>query len=119
MYCAVFSAPAMPMYSSVSRRPGRSSAESSRSGRLVAPMTKTSPPRLPPCAPSISARSCATTRSMTPPVWIRRKPNVQDLDRITKDQSFTEPPPGPRRILRKRRNGCQTSGVGDGLGVVD
>lgn len=38
---------AMPTYSSVSRRPGRSRAGSSRSGRLVAPTTNKSSP--PPC----------------------------------------------------------------------
>lgn len=44
--------------------PGLSNAESSRSGRLVAPITNTSQDLL---RPSNSAKSWETTRSMTPP----------------------------------------------------
>mmetsp|Transcript_10455 Transcript_10455/g.26588 ORF Transcript_10455/g.26588 Transcript_10455/m.26588 type:complete len:276 (-) Transcript_10455:8-835(-) len=59
---------ATPTYSRVSSRPGRSSAGSSRSGRLVAAMMNTSTASSPlACTPSTSASSWLTTRSMTPP----------------------------------------------------
>ena len=47
--------------------PGRRSAGSSKSGRLVAPMTKTSAPWLDADIPSNSANIWLTIRSMTPP----------------------------------------------------
>lgn len=58
----------------ITHRPGRSKAGSRRSGRFVAPMTKTSAPALPPDRPSNSASNWLTMRSMTPPEspWLPR-----------------------------------------------
>mmetsp|Transcript_18815 Transcript_18815/g.58534 ORF Transcript_18815/g.58534 Transcript_18815/m.58534 type:complete len:565 (+) Transcript_18815:64-1758(+) len=57
---------AMLTYASLSKRPGRSSAGSTRSGRLLAPIMKTSC-EAPESSPSSSASSWLTTRSITPP----------------------------------------------------
>mmetsp|Transcript_5462 Transcript_5462/g.18810 ORF Transcript_5462/g.18810 Transcript_5462/m.18810 type:complete len:505 (-) Transcript_5462:206-1720(-) len=56
----------MPTYRHLSKRPGRRSAGSMRSGRFEAPITKSDSPE--PCTPSTSASSCETTRSITPPL---------------------------------------------------
>jgi hypothetical protein len=62
--------------------PGRRRAGSRRSGRLVAPMTKTSAEDLPEVMPSSSARSWETIRSITPPAESIISRRSQLLDRL-------------------------------------
>ena len=58
-----------PIVISRSNRPGRRRAGSTSSGMFVAPMITTSPRET---RPSISARSCATTRFSTSPTTLAR-----------------------------------------------